>query len=245
MDPQLVEERLASLYPASWYVPLSRLLTGPSSGAAWDAACPQMYVARYRDEIPYGAWCPEEGGMSILASQPLPWTTLFDTARAQGKDLLGGVVSAYGKQEHYAEHLADHLVAPAEGQDPRTVIRRLMRDTCHSTVTVPSDDGTVWAGVRTRETSPLDSHRGFGVLVRISADPEAEQLSALVRGLFAPALFSWFFWWRRATRQPYSGTVTALAKWTVPWPGQLELAGPAVDQAVRVRLHDITPVLIG
>lgn len=71
MDPQLVEERLAQMYPGSWYVPLSRLLTGPRSGT-WDTPCPQIYVARYRDTPPENAWCPKEGGISLLASKPLP-----------------------------------------------------------------------------------------------------------------------------------------------------------------------------
>ena len=126
------------------------------------------------------------------------------------------------------------------------MVRRLMRGSYRSTVTVIGDDGTVWAGLRTRETSSLDPHGRFGVLARLSADPaESEQLSARVRGLFAPALAGWFFWWRDTTRQPYTGTMPVLSKWSVPWPGQLELTGPAVDEAVRVRLHDLTPVLFG
>lgn len=249
MDPQVVEERLASLYP-SWYVPLSHLITGPG-GERWDTARPQVYVARYRDELPYDAWCPDQGSSSVLVSKPLPWTAMYEALRAQDwpPTEAGPVSNAYSTQERYAQHIADHLVAPADGQDPRCVVRRLMRGTFRSTVTVIADDGTVWAAVRTRgnrtwDSPRWDAHQRYGVVVQFTTEPGTEP-TALLRGLYAPALISWFYWWHGASQQPYTSTLPALAKWTVPWPTQLEITGPDFDRPSRVRLDNITSVHFG
>lgn len=149
---------------------------------------------------------------------------------------IGPVSAAYGVQERCADSLADHLVAPADGQDPRTVIHRLLHGTYRSTVTVIADDGAVWAGLRTHG----DRGKEQGITVRITAEPGAEH-SALVRGLYAPALFSWFYWWLKQTRQPHTATIPATAKWAVPWPNELELTGPDFPRPPRIRLHNITP----
>ncbi|MFE9407353.1 hypothetical protein ACFYN0_00910 [Streptomyces sp. NPDC006704] len=248
MDPQVVEECLAQLYP-SWYVPLSYLLTGPGAGS-WNDSRPQMYVARYRGVPPYDAWCPPEGGQSVLASKPLPWPVLLDRLHAQTETHgcsaaeTGPVSAAYGAQQHVADGIADHLVAPADGQDPRTVIHRLIPRHYNSTVTVIADDNTVWAGLHIRGPIEWHPYKRYGITVRFAIKPGSEHTS-LIRGLYAPALVSWFYWWHKATRQPYTSTIPALAKWPVPWPVELELAGPDFASPPRVRLHDITPVCFG
>ncbi|MFI7337063.1 hypothetical protein ACIBUY_03885 [Streptomyces sp. NPDC050085] len=67
-----------------------------------------------------------------------------------------------------------------------------------------------------------------------------------MRGLHAPALYSWFCWWATATAQPRGSEVDALAKWPVPWPAQLKLSRPEAgdSEPVQIQIDDITPVRV-
>ncbi|MET9078605.1 hypothetical protein ABZX95_42265 [Streptomyces sp. NPDC004232] len=213
-----VDDALWLAYPG-WYLPPVYALAWPESDR-WDVLCPRIRVA---SESTARAWPP---GMHVglMCSRPP------HSDKAMWAD-DAAVVTVIRQREDWSP---DHWVTGAAGNDELPRQARCLAAALPSatTVSVVAAD-EVWMTLRTHTN-------GCGILMRITTDSGADR-SPLTRGLYAPAVFRWYAQWHkqighRAVRDP-------LEKQPVPWPKAIELSSTDAAPA-RLRLHDITPLLL-
>lgn len=244
-----VRDRLGELYSPQAYVPVSRILYSAGSSSSWSDACPQIRMALHIDSgrALECAVCPEDSAVWTLAAEPLPWAELARRIPGRGEegtwepDDYRLALDAYDVQTKAAwEGLADHLVVPAGGEHPRTVLHRIMgRATSASGVCVLGDDSVLEVGLQTRGDR-LTAPYGFTMRVTAINGPH----TPTTRVLYGPALLAWYYQWHAATGQPLLAYLPSLAKMPVPWPAMLEIADPHTGQVHRIRVEDATPVRI-